>query len=297
MKGWTLWFKLVLGGILIVVVPLLVTGIISAVKSSNALNAVAESQVVDTARQISDVVKLVLSEEMKIAVDLSSDPHTVQLAADIAKNGIGKAVAEVGSLDNKLTGFMTKTGNDYEGLFITDSNGTIYADGNGGGYKGIKIADREYFKTAKGGKVNVGDVIKSKKTDQTVVTVCAPIMSGAGEFLGALAVVIKLDFVANKVASVKIGLTGFSFMVDKSGLIIAHPKKELVFALNISQQDGLQEVAKNMLSLRTGSDSYVFQGVKKVVGYAPVEMTGWSIAVSQNADEFLGPAHAPLPGF
>jgi len=274
MKARTLGVKLVLGGILIVAVPLLVAGIISAVKSSNAFEEVARSHAVDTARHIADAVKLVLSKEMKIAVNLSTDTHTVQLAANIAKNGIGRAAAEVRGLDDKLTSLMAKTGNDYEALFITDRDGTIYADGNGGGYKGIQVADRQYFKAAKEGKVNVDDVIKSKKSGHAVVTIGAPIISRTGEFLGALAVVLKVDFVANKVASVKIGRTGYSFMVDKAGLAIAHPKKELVLVLNISQQDGLKEMAKDMLSLQTGSVVYSFQGAKKVAGYAPVELTG-----------------------
>lgn len=292
MKKVTLGLKLIWGGILIVAIPLIVAGVISAVKSSSALEDMAKAQVVDTARHVSDTVKSVLFEEMKIATDLSTDPHTMQLAANIAKNGTEKAGSEVADLDGKLTVLMAKTGNDYEAFFITDANGVIYSDGSGGGYKGIKVSDREYFKTAKGGKVNVGDVIKSKKTGQAVVTVCAPIMSGTGEFLGALAVVLKVDFVANKVASVKFGRTGYSFMVDKSGLIIAHPKKELVFSLNIAQQDGLKEIANKMMARQTGSDFYDFQGVRKVAGYAPVELTGWAIGVSQDADEFLAPAHS-----
>ncbi len=292
MQGWTLGVKLVVGGLVMVAVPLLVAGVIAATKSSAALEEAARTQVVDTARHAASEVKSILTEEMKIATNLSLERGIIQTAVNVAKNGTGKAAADVEALDRRLAAMMARGGNDYETIFLTDAAGTIYADGSGGGYKGIQVADRTYFKDAKAGKVNVGDVIKSKKTGLAVVTLCAPVVSGSQEFLGALVVVVKLDFVASKVATIKFGRTGYAFMLDKTGTMIAHPRKDLVFALNVKQQEGLKGVAANMLALKTGSDIYVFQGVKKVSGYAPVEMTGWCVGVTQDIDEFLAPAHS-----
>ena len=39
------------------------------------------------------------------------------------------------------------------------------------------------------------------------------------------------------------------------------------------------------------SDIYTFNGVKKVSGYAPVELSQWSVAVTQNYDELMAPAN------
>ena len=289
-KSWTLGTKLVLGGILIVAIPLLVAGVISAVHSSNALEAATKFQVTDTARHVAGTVKSILNEEMKIAVDLSLEPHIIQAASNVAKSGAGKAVSDAAALDSRLAGLMAKTGNDYEAIFITDPNGTIYADGNYG-YKSIQVGDREYFKTARNGKANIGDVIKSKKTGNAVVTVCAPIMSNSSGFVGSLVLVLKMDFVADKVSAIKFGRTGFSFMCDKSATIIAHPKKDLV-GFNVSQQEGLKKIVAEMTALKTGSDVYTFQGSKKLSGYAPVEISGWSVGVTQDIDELLAPSRS-----
>jgi len=76
-------------------------------------------------------------------------------------------------------------------------------------------------------------------------------------------------------------------MVDKSGLVVSHPKKEYILELNITSLDGLKDIAGKMLGRQTGIESYTHQGVKKISGFSPVDNTNWSIAFTQNEDEFL----------
>lgn len=42
-----------------------------------------------------------------------------------------------------------------------------------------------------------------------------------------------------------------------------------------------------MAASETGFGQYMFKDQSKVAGYAPVASTDWSIAVTQNSDEFL----------
>jgi methyl-accepting chemotaxis protein len=44
-----------------------------------------------------------------------------------------------------------------------------------------------------------------------------------------------------------------------------------------------------MLGGQTGIDTYTFEGVEKIAGFAPVDFAGWSLGVTQPADEFMGP--------
>jgi methyl-accepting chemotaxis protein len=54
----------------------------------------------------------------------------------------------------------------------------------------------------------------------------------------------------------------------------------------------MKEITSKMIARQSGEDHYVFQGVKKIAGFAPVEHTTWSMAFTQNEDEFLASAHA-----
>ncbi|MGA2404111.1 MAG: methyl-accepting chemotaxis protein, partial [Syntrophobacteraceae bacterium] len=55
---------------------------------------------------------------------------------------------------------------------------------------------------------------------------------------------------------------------------------------------GMEAVVSGMLAHKAGVDSYIFEGLQKIAGFAPVELTGWSVAVTQPADEFLAPVNA-----
>jgi len=164
------------------------------------------------------------------------------------------------------------------------------ADGSNGEYKGMSFADRDYFQKAKGGKVNVGAAVKSKKTGNPVVSIAAPITKD-GSFIGIASLVLKIDYLSEKVTA-KMGTTGYGFMIDNTGTLVAHPDKNNILSLNISTTAGMEEIAKAMTSKQTGVQDYVFKGVKKIAGFAPIELTGWSVCVTQDQGEFLGAAHS-----
>jgi methyl-accepting chemotaxis protein len=279
MKKISLRAKLLTGAILIVFIPLLVVSIFSGYKTSAALQDISLSQSVNLAKNLSSLFQTTLVDEIKMLNILSVDPDFIN--ATVGKGDLAAA---------KLTSIMKKMGNDYEVLFVANATGAIQADGIGGSYKGINIADRDYFVAAKAGKANIGTVVKSKKTGNPIAVIVAPIYKN-GNFSGILAAAMKIDALIEKVSTVKIGKTGYAFMTDKTGLVIAHPKKEFILEVNLSTARGMEKFMKRMLSFETGSDHYTFQDVDKIVGFAPVEVSGWAIGVTQNEDEFLGAAN------
>ena len=280
MKKRTLGFKLISGGIIAVLIPLLVVGIFAAMKSSNALEAAAKDRAMKGAHNLANMVQEVLAVELKLANELSMSSDTINAAAN----------ENVEAMNRRLAESMAKIGKDYEAILVTDANGAIVSDGSNGEWKGIALADREYFKKAKDGKANVGAVVKSKKTGNPVITACAPITKDKA-FVGAVVIVLKIDHLSEMVTE-KVGQTGYGFMTDYKGLIIAHPKKEFILELDLSKEEGMREIMSKMLAKQTGAESYVFKGVGKIAGFAPVELTGWSVCITQNTDEFLAAAHS-----
>jgi len=280
MKKKTLGFKLVAGGIIAVLIPLLVVGLFAAIKAGNALDEAAKDRAMKGAHYLADMIQGVLSVELKLASELAM--------SDDAMNAAANTKVEV--MSGKLADAMTKIGKDYETIMVTDANGVVVSDGNNGEYNGLSLADREYFQMAKSGKANVGAVVKSKKTGNPVATVCAPIMKD-GTFVGTVTIVLKIEYLSDKVTD-KVGQTGYGFMADQKGIIIAHPKKEFILQLDITKEEGMRVFVNKMLAKQTGAESYVFKGVNKVAGFAPIELTGWSVCITQNADEFLAAAHS-----
>jgi methyl-accepting chemotaxis protein len=280
MKKMTLGFKLVTGGIVAVMIPLLVVGIFAAVKASGALETAAKERAMGGAAKLASLVQEVLAAELKVASEIASSSDAINAAA----NGNAE------TMNRRLNDFIGKNGKDYESVFITDVNGNAVADGSNGKFKGLSFADREYFQKAKEGKGNVGEVLKSKQSGNPVAVICAPVMKD-GTFVGAVAIGLKIDYLSEKVTA-KMGKTGYGFMVDQTGLVIAHPDKANILALNIATLNGMEEISKSVLAKQSGAQDYVFKGVKKIAGFAPVELTGWGVCITQDRDEFLSAAHS-----
>ncbi|MBN2122686.1 MAG: Cache 3/Cache 2 fusion domain-containing protein [Deltaproteobacteria bacterium] len=292
MKKRSLGFRLVVGGIAAVAIPLLVVGVFSVMRASDALEVQARGQAVHIAQNLAGMVHLVLSEEVKLVKDLAVGNATIATASKVAEAGAEAAAEEIQTMNLKLATAMKNIGADYELMLLLDAQGVCIADPSGGQNKGLNVADRDYFKAAKAGKANVGTPIISRVSGNPVTPICAPVYSRSGDFVGAVLTVLKIDFLCEKITNVKIGNTGYPYMVDGEGMIIAHPNKEFVLKLNLTTQKGMETIMEKMLAHQTGVEAYVFKGTSKIAGFAPVEMTGWSIGVTQNREEFLGTAHA-----
>lgn len=280
MKKKTLGFKLVAGGLIAVLIPLLAVGIFSVVKASSALENAAKERAVGGALKLADMVQSTLVTELKIASEIAGSDEALNAA-----NGVNAQ-----AMDNRLAGAQATIGKDYESIVIMDAKGVVVADGIQGKSKGMSLAEREYFQKAKTGHASVGSVVKSKLSGSPIATLCAPIMRD-GKFMGAVMIALKIDYLSDKVTS-KMGKTGYGFMADSTGIAIAHPDKANVLTLNFTTVNGMEEIVKKLLAHQTGVQDYVFKGTSKIAGFAPVTLTGWSVVLTQDTSEFLGAAHS-----
>jgi len=74
MKKRSLKFKLIIGGILAVVVPLIVVGLFSVNKASDALVKAAKGSATQIARDLAGMTNLALDQEIKLAKAIAVDP-------------------------------------------------------------------------------------------------------------------------------------------------------------------------------------------------------------------------------
>ena len=168
---------------------------------------------------------------------------------------------------------------------IYDSIGYIRPDGsylNSGGSKG-SLADREYFQRAIGGESVISDPVISKSTGKPIVTVALPVKSG-GRNIGVIYGSIGMDNLAKKVLAIKTGKTGYAYVLQADGLAIIHPSKDIAMKVNAVTAAKLPEVLRavnaKMIKGSSGVDLYSFDGSEKMVAYAPIPGTKWSLGVN-----------------
>ncbi len=290
MKIHSIGFRLLFGGCLAVIIPLSVVGYISTSKSSRALEDLATTATKSSASDIATLVENTLVEEKKIVLSLASDTLVRSVAKKVKESSIEAATDPIKVLRDDMKKKYKNLGDQYLGIFITDSVGKLYTGelANGQEYKGSEVSSRDYFQEAKKTmKASIGDVVKSKTTGELISVICAPILSDSGEFLGVFGMPIKATALTDLVSKKKFGETGYAFMLNTAATVIAHPKNDLILTLDLSKTKGLEEIGKAMVQGKTGVLSYEQDGVQHIAGYAPITLTGWSVAVTQSKNELL----------
>jgi methyl-accepting chemotaxis protein len=291
MKPVGLKYKLLVGVVLIVVVPLAVVGYFSNEKTIQSIRRNSETQSVRTAVGLAQSVELVLAEQTRIVRGLAENFRSFG-GMDIrfyGGSGIDEQTAR--RVNTKIHNTLRELGGNYESIYLADDKGVLFAGSLEGGdtpFSGVDIHDTPFFITAKETvKAVSGSVVVSGITSKPVMVFCSPILDQKDHFAGVICMTFKLDPLIALVAGTRSGETGYAFMVNRAGTIIAHPKDEFILQLNIHDIEGMKDIGKAMTAGETGVGPYEFKDQNKVAGYAPVTPMGWSIAVTQNSEEFL----------
>ncbi|MGE4559074.1 MAG: methyl-accepting chemotaxis protein [Desulfobulbus sp.] len=283
-------FRLIVGGCVAVALPLVIVGFIAVSKSSNALSEIALNNAASQAENLAALIESTLDAQLKTAAAHAVDTNIRLIGEKVKKEGLDAAVTDIAQLRQQMKDKFKQLDSTYLGIFVTDDKGYMYTGELAGGeeYKGVNLADMAYFQRAKStGKPVAGEVVYSKVTGDVIYVLCAPILSMNGDFLGIFGLSLKAEPLTRHISSVKVGQTGYAFMCNSKGVIIAHPKKELELKLDLTTVPDMAGITRAMVAGGQGALDYVFQGMPKIAGYAPVPLKGWSIAVTQDASEFL----------
>ena len=287
--------KLIIGGVAAVLIPLIAVGYISFTKANTALMDLSKHQATGIASDLARLTRHVIEAELEKARAMASQNEIVALATAVDQDGVAANGALIGEVFADLSREFRNMGDHYQGIFITDTRGQLYTGVLAGGkeYKGSNIGEQDYFRKAlQEGRPVFSSVVLSQNTGRPIAVALVPVVTVNGKRVGTFGTVIKADYFTELVSNRKIGQTGYGYMIDHKGLIIAHPKNELVLKLDVT---GLQEMAsinKRMLAGETGVEEYVFKGTPKIAGFAPVGINGWSISATQDQNEFLTASHA-----
>lgn len=181
----------------------------------------------------------------------------------------------------------------YSVFALVDSKGDVmYFD-----HSDVKtnVSDREYFQKALDGKANVSDIIISKQTGEPVVIFATPIYKDGtqtGVFFGR-----RDGRSLSQIASeIKYRETGYGYIINDQGTVMGHHNVDLVinqynFIEEAKKDSNLNELAqiveKEMLLREVGSGDYYFDGLNRIVGFAPVEDSPWIMAVAVDEKEIL----------
>jgi methyl-accepting chemotaxis protein len=214
---------------------------------------------------------------------LASFAKTPELVAAVK----GENAATVNPLLATLVRAMS--GADYANIF--NAQGTSTASSNPASVGKINVADRDYFAQTMGqGKDNVvSKAIVSRTTGKAVIVLAQPIRDASGQVVGVINTGMDLDSLTNDLASTRIGQTGYAFILDAQGMVLAHPDKSLLmkadFASSATGKRILGVSGSGVVSSKDASGEHLAAVTK-------VDQTGWFFVVEAPLEEFSAFAKA-----
>lgn len=291
MKHLKLGTKLLSGGLLVLVIPIIIIGVVSVYESSRSISKMGKDDLVSIAESLAGALGIGMSEQLEKTRNLSFSNSVIAAAEKVARDGEKNSQNEIALVEKELIKIKENGGDRLSSVNIVGKNGIFLASSNSKVFKGTDVSGRDYFKTAFKGIPNVGSVVISVTTGRMVCTAASPIYSSTGKTVTGVALIaMELKYLTDIIDKIKIGKTGYAYIVDKNDLYVYHPVKENILKVNISQIKGMDPVASMTGQVKSGVTEYEIGGIKKVAAIASEPATGWSLVAAIPTDELLAPA-------
>ncbi len=221
----------------------------------------------------------------KIAERLNSYLQELKGLSDVAEfQDIKANKAEIIALMGRIV-----KSSGYINMFVADASGNTYTYQD----QTTSISDREYFQTAVKGTATVSDPIVSKVDNSLQVMFAVPLKNASGAIIGVLAAARDGMVLSEMIKDITYAKTGNAFIINSKGVMIGHTNTDLVIKMdnnfeNVKTDSGLASIVAletKMIKGEEGIGSYSYQGVKKFMGYSPVDGTTWSLALAAPESE------------
>jgi len=204
--------------------------------------------------------------------------------SDVMRLGDRKAVASA------LSGLEGKTSSEIVSpVFVWRGGDTFTTQG-----PSASASDRDYYDAIinKGADSFIGRAVISRNLNIPVVIDAVAVKGPNGAIRGLLAFQFKLDTLSTIVGGIKVGKTGYGWIMDSTGLMIADPITKAIMALTATDADkdgfrGADAVGKRALDEEATRGNFIEpDGVEWTMFTVHVPNTpGWVLGVNAPTSE------------
>jgi methyl-accepting chemotaxis protein len=285
MTRFSLGKKLVGGGLVLLILPLLGLGAFSLIWSSAAMEKMAGEQLETMRGVVIEQVNQILKEQTDLLRNFTARNALIQELLQVAKASESYQLVNF-KLNRSTTIYHDK--NLYEFLLITDKNGAVVGDTLNGALKGNDLSSEEHVTRALGLETAIGQVRRAEKTQDPYLVMASPLLY-QGELMGAAVVGWRVSPVSDKVRRIRIGERGHVVVADRAGRILAHPDKARFMGATLEKTPGMESVARDMVALGSGTVQVPGADGERIVSFGPIAQSDWSLALVQPLAEIQAP--------
>lgn len=182
---------------------------------------------------------------------------------------------------------------DFEMLFFANAQGRFVTSQEG---SSGNVSDRGYWKAVmeKGQTHAISDPLVSKATGESIFVVASVVTNEKGARVGLVGATVLLKTLSHITEAIHIGESGAGWVVDSSGLVVAHPNPALPMKLNLLQSSavgyrGLEEIGQRIVKAEPGQGNFVRpDGTRLVTLFSPIPNTpGWTFGIVLQRSELM----------
>jgi PAS domain S-box-containing protein len=178
-----------------------------------------------------------------------------------------------------------KAGN-FSDVYIGLKDGTMIDGANWTPPPGYDPRVRPWYKRAvEANQITFTTPYVDMTTNKNVIAIVKPLVVD-GAFAGVISSDIVLDTLKQNVMNVKIGDSGFAFIIDHQGTVLIHPDESRLMTTKFQESDpSLESVLTYFSATGSGSYGYQDQGQKKILSYQKLTNTEWYLCTTVLKEE------------
>lgn len=257
--------KLILFFILFAFIPAAIGGAMNIYMNVMSVKSSAVQGNSNTAAQVAKQIEIILDDSKGMVEGLALGPTARSLDPLAVHNMIT-------AIQQKNPQFIL--------IFTLDANGNQVATTAG---NLSNRSEREYFQQAMKGETFITQSYISVYNNAPCVTIASPIKNSSGTIIGVMAANINFEALKGIAENFKVGKDGYIEIVDRLGIVVAHPNNEKV--LKEENFSGIGYVQKVIQGQLGAEEAVSTRGEKSLITFAPIAKYKWGVIVNQPMKE------------
>ena len=263
--------KLVISLVAICVIPLIITGVFSYNQSKSILSNKLNVTSTQTLTEINNGLMDYFHGFSDIVSMTSKNPVIVNIDAENNTGLITEILKGVKESDKDILDIYYGTASGKFAIYPEEKMPD-----------GYDATTRIWYKQAleHKGQVIITPPYKDAATGNNVIGIAQTVEKN-GQVVGVIGIDCTLATLAERISTKKVGNSGYVFISDVSGNILAHPQKDVIntdAAAKLSIWDKVK-------SEKSGFINYELNGVNKFGVYQTNELTGWKLVATLDESE------------
>lgn len=258
-------------------------GVLSYYTFYTAMEKNINSSLQDKAQESSKLLSSILQQQVRSMKEIASRSEIKSMNPEVQVPVLAERTKEL----------------NYSSLYVMDLGGMAYMQTGGKTKMNLENADSAYLKKAIQGNITIDGPYFNVNGDE-IISVAVPIKDTAGKITGVLFSNISTSELNKFVQSMKVGESGYCFIINKEGTKVAHKNLTLVLnrdnTIKNSKRDnslvGLANIEKNMIQGKKGAGYYKQNGKEMLLAYAPVSGVDWYLGLVIDKGEILSSVSA-----